>query len=105
MNESIFYISGTTKTASNYLAIATGLFQKKGKVIIAKVVSNITEGSDLVGSGYAVDALMLNLSRGGRERTPKQWNENVWTTIRMFILLTYKNSESCKSQFGYSCYP
>ena len=66
-----------TKTASNYLATATGLFQKKGKVIIAEVESDITEGSDLVGSGYAVDALMLNISLGGRERTPKQWNENL----------------------------
>ena len=36
---------------------------------------DITEGSDLVGSGYVVDALMLNVSPGGRERTPKHWNE------------------------------
>ena len=36
---------------------------------------DITEGSDLVGSGYAVDALMLNVSPGGRERTRKHWSE------------------------------
>jgi caffeic acid 3-O-methyltransferase len=47
----------------------------KGKLIIAEAVLDLTEDSDLIGSAKVVDALMLNLSPGGRERTPKQWNE------------------------------
>lgn len=35
----------------------------------------MTEDSDLVGSAQVVDALMMNLSPGGRERTRKEWDE------------------------------
>lgn len=47
----------------------------KGKLIIAEAVLDITDDSDWIGSGKVVDALMLNLSPGGKERTQKQWNE------------------------------
>jgi len=47
----------------------------KGKLIIAEAVLDIAEDYDLIGSAKAVDALMLNLSPGGRERTGKQWDE------------------------------
>jgi caffeic acid 3-O-methyltransferase len=47
----------------------------KGKLIIAEVVLDLTEDSNLIGSAQVLDALMLNVSPGGRERTRKQWNE------------------------------
>lgn len=47
----------------------------KGKLIIAEAVLDVTEDSDMMGSANVLDALMLNLSPGGRERTRKQWNE------------------------------
>lgn len=47
----------------------------KGKLIIAEAVLDITDDSDMIGSGKVIHAFMLNLSSGGRERTREQWNE------------------------------
>jgi caffeic acid 3-O-methyltransferase len=62
---------GCIKLLNNcYQAVAD-----KGKLIIAEAVLDLTEDSDLIGSAQVLDALMLNVSPGGRERTRKQWIE------------------------------
>jgi hypothetical protein len=47
----------------------------KGKLIIVEAVLDTTEDCDPIGSGHLMDMVMLNVFRGGRERTREQWNE------------------------------
>ena len=49
---------------------------ENGKLIVAEEVVKVSPGhADPVESGEAMDMIMLGVTRGGRERSERQWRE------------------------------